>query len=92
MFEKLTLQKVRHSSGYVVTIVDRFHVAYEEGDRRATADVEFGPTTSVFVKSLTRWEDNSHGQALTSSEIVEVADRIKAGLDAMGDGAVELVE
>jgi hypothetical protein len=90
MFEKLTLQMVRHSSGYIVKIVDRFHVTYEEGDRTATAEVEFGPTTYVFVKTLTRWKGSGHDQALEPLEVVEVANRIKAGLDAMGDGDVEL--
>lgn len=52
MFTKLSPQKVRHTSGYIVQVIDRFHVEYIHGNNRAVAEVEFAPIVGLYRNSL----------------------------------------
>lgn len=52
MFTKISPQKVRHSSGYIVQVIDRFHVEYIDGNNRAVAEVEFAPIVGLCRNSL----------------------------------------
>lgn len=76
-------QKAHHDSGYVVEIVDRHTVRYIDEDKRATIEVEFGPTTAVHADSLALTHQLP-GRSTSAAELVTTRDRITQGLEALG--------
>ena len=83
-FERLAPQAVRHTSGYRVQIGDRYSVEYLEGDEVASiaADLE-GPVV-VLHRDSVRWT-KPHEHPATEDERTMLVDRVRAGIEAMGD-------
>jgi hypothetical protein len=91
MFELLKPQVARHSSGFIVEVRARDQVALRDADgSEVLAEVEFGPVSTVYRKSLTRHDPSGVRVAMTSEEGDDAASRILEGLEAMG-GTYELV-
>ena len=90
MFTKLSPQKVRDASGYVVQVGDRHSVEYLENARKAVVEVEFGGIVSVYGDTLSDWHLSGGQAPMTAAERTEILSRISAGLTAMGS-RVEVV-
>lgn len=90
MFTKLSPQKVRDSLGYIVQVGDRHSVEYIEDARKATVEVDFGGSVSVYGDTLSDWLIAGGRERMEQAERAEILHRIAAGLAAMGS-KVELV-
>jgi hypothetical protein len=86
MLQLISPQTVREmQEGYVVQVVDRYHVAYEHRGRTATVDVDFGPTVGIYSKTLRGWKvEDGHCAGMTSRDKREVVARIVECLQFMG--------
>lgn len=83
MFDLVGKQKVRHDSGYIVEILDRQTVRYVDGHCSATMAVDFGPTTAIYVDTLTMTR-NGVGDPGPPVDAETVRDRVVNGLHALG--------
>ena len=81
MFSSLSPQKVRHSSGYLVQVCDRYHVEYIEGSRKVKIEVDFGTTVGIYKSSLSKWSD---GQSISTTDKSTILHRVSDALNFMG--------
>ncbi len=84
MFTRISPQKVQHSTGYLVQVLDRGTIEYVEGGTHATVQVDFGTTVGVYKQTLQKLEREGQGGWLSEAEREGVFGRIVDGLKAMG--------
>jgi len=84
MFTRVSAQKVEHTSGYVVQVLDRETIEYIDGKKHATINVDFGPTVGVFKHTLGEIVSGQESASLPESERERILGRIIEGLRAMG--------
>jgi hypothetical protein len=81
MFTKLAPQKAVHSTGYIVQVLDRFHVEYIDKHKRAKIEVDFAPVIGIYKSLLSEWED---GTPLSEPEKLEIVKKVSEALQFMG--------
>lgn len=84
MFKRISPQKVEHSTGYVVQILDRETIEYIDGDTRFTVHVDFGSTVGVYKQTLRKLEHNGQSGLLSEDDRERFFGRIVDALSAMG--------
>jgi hypothetical protein len=83
-FVRVASSVVQHTDGYKVYVSDRLHVAYEEHDRVAQAEVTFGiGSAAVHTRSL-EWIAPEQAEP-TPDEAKLILARISEGLKTLGD-------
>lgn len=91
MFTRLGPQRVRHESGYVVQFAGREAVEHVHNGRTAVFVIDVGspgyPAT-LYVRRVT-WKD---GGVPTEDERRELAEQVRAGMNALDDLPVEVTE
>jgi hypothetical protein len=84
MFEKLSPQRVRNTSGFVVQVADRETIEYIQGSRTARITVDFAPLTGVYEDTLTDWLADGTAQPMSPQDRVRVLKDIGESLTFMG--------
>ncbi|MGH8020917.1 MAG: hypothetical protein ACREIA_22065 [Opitutaceae bacterium] len=85
MFKRISPQKVQHSTGYFVQVLDRETIEYIDGGTHVTVQVDFGPTVGVYKQTLRKLErDGGQSGLLSEDDRERFFGRIVDGLNAMG--------
>lgn len=85
MYTRVRPQVAQHSSGYRVEVRSRQRVALIESDgTEVTAEIEFGPTSTIYRGSLAKTTPSGQAAAITESEAESAADRICSALHFLG--------
>ncbi len=84
MFKKLSHQRVRNTTGFVVQVANRETVEYIQGTRIASITVDFAPLTGVYEDTLTDWHTDDVVQPMSPQERVRVLKDIGESLAYMG--------
>jgi hypothetical protein len=82
MFTRTRAQEVRHSTGYVVGVLDRTTVQYSDPTCIATISVDFGPRTAIYAGTLSVESTGLSGTVSRPNE-ADIMSRILGGLEAM---------
>jgi hypothetical protein len=86
MFTRLAAKRVQHASGYIVQAGGRYAMEYlDETGRKAIVKAEILDTPITLFARGVLWEDLADP---TEDERVEIVERVRMGLAAMGEDAV----
>ena len=86
MFTRLTPQRVRHSSGYIVQTGSRYSLQYLEGDTVAEVEADFAPVTGLYPDSMTiRAKNDAATRPATPEEKELIISRIESALKFLGE-------
>lgn len=86
MFTRLSPQKVRHNSGYIVQTGGRYSLQYLDEDMAAEVLADFAPTTGIYPDSLTiRDNKDSPPRSPNTEERNMIMGRIEAALQFLGE-------
>jgi hypothetical protein len=83
MFSRIAPQQARDDSGTLVRIVDRQHVEWVNGSKRASVEVDFGSDVGVFCSTLS-WLNSDGAILMSETERILVLTQIVEGLQSMG--------
>jgi hypothetical protein len=84
MLKKIILQKIQHSDGYVVQVLDRYIVEYFDKSFQAHVKVDFGTNVGVYRDSLNISTIDGREVKLGSAKSKEIFERIISDIEAMG--------
>ena len=83
MFTAIAPQRAQHESGFLVEVLDRNSIGYEDEQLRAVVHVDFGPVTGLYVDTLeVRGRDDE--VSVDDKDRAAVLSRIEAGLRFLG--------
>lgn len=88
-FHRLGPNTVEHADGWRVRNLDRWLVAYEDGDAVAEVEVERGLASNTLYPDTLRWTTPVRRE-VTVEERRILADRLLAGLAELSGKAVEV--
>ncbi len=88
-FLRLGPNAVEHADGWRVRNLDRWLVAYEDGDEVAEAEVERGLTTNTLYPDTLRWRSPEDREA-TADERRVLTERLRAGLAELSGKTIEI--
>lgn len=88
-FHRLGPNTVEHADGWRVRNVDRWLVAYEDGDAVAEVEVERGLTSNTLYPYTLLWTTPVR-RDVTGEERRRLTDRLLAGLAELSGKAVEV--
>lgn len=83
MFKAIAPQCAQHESGYLVEVLDRNSIRYQDEQLTAVVQADFGPVTGLYVDTLeitARARDTSFGE----EDRARVLSRIEAGMRFLG--------
>jgi hypothetical protein len=84
MFTRTRAQEVRHSTGYVVGVLDRTTVHYSDPTCVARISVDFGPRAAIYADTLSVESTGPPGTVSSGPDEADITIRIQRGLEAMG--------
>ena len=83
MFTAIAPQRAQHESGYLVEVLDRNSIGYQDEKLRAVVQVDFGPVTGLYVDTL-EVSGRDHDVSIDDKDRATVLSRIEAGLQFLG--------
>jgi hypothetical protein len=86
MFLRIAPQKVQSSDGYIVQVLDRYHVEYIAANRHAVIEVDFGVKWIGIFQSTLKITNKLHASQITSDDEQKILERIFLGVEVLGDG------
>ena len=85
MLKAISPQKVTDDSlGYIVQVVDRYHVEYIESSRQTSVEVDFCSIIGIYQSTLTAWNTPDGNLPMSDGERRNVLSRIERALQFMG--------
>jgi len=87
MFKKLGQNSVQSREGFVLSVISRNQLKYEEGDKIMMIDREAGVDrnnqwyTAIYTSNITRWQPPYDNESITEEKKQQIVQRVCAVLD-----------